>query len=64
VTEVKIKLSVVTFASGKFDSEGLTYELARALSVLEVFYGVGQDAGVEGIGNPRLEELLRTMALA
>jgi len=48
----------ITFASGKSDLEGLTHELARAISILELFHGVDRDSEVSAIGDPRLEELL------
>lgn len=48
----------ITFASGKLDLEGLTHELARAISILELCHGVDQDSEVSAIGDPRLEELL------
>jgi len=31
--------------------------LATALSIPALFYGLGQDTGVDGIGDHRLEEL-------
>lgn len=52
----------ITFASGKLDLEGLTYELARAISIVELFHGVDRDSEVSAIGDPRLEELLAERA--
>jgi hypothetical protein len=46
----------------KLDLEGLTYELARAISILELCHGADQDSKVSAIGDPRLEELLAERA--
>jgi len=52
----------ITFASGKLNLERLTNELARAISILELFRGVDQDSKVSAIGDPRLEALLAERA--
>jgi len=47
-----------TFASSPFDLESLAHEIARAISILEIFYEVDRKKRVDGSGDPRLIELL------
>ena len=47
-----------TFASSPLDLESLAHEIARAISILEIFYEVDRKKRVDGSGDPRLIELL------
>ena len=47
-----------TFASSPLDLESLAQEIARAISILEIFYEVDRKKRVDGFGDPRLSELL------
>jgi hypothetical protein len=47
-----------TFASSPLDLESWAQEIARAISILEIFYEVDRKKRVDGSGDPRLIELL------
>ena len=51
-----------TFASSPLDLESLAQEVARAISILEIFYEVERKKRVDGSGDPRLMEILDALS--